>query len=109
MMPDKNRMLNWLPLSVAGLLGLLLLMPPAQASARDLEFGAQAGTGLQLARGGDERGPDMQRRLQEWRDMPADKRERIKEKRELFERLDPAEKQRLRDEFRARQSRRERG
>lgn len=104
MMRDRKLTLNWFSLP-AGLLGLLLLLPPAQASTLDL----QAGAGLQLARAEEERAPDLQRRLQEWRSMPEDKRERIKEKRQAFERLDPAEQQRLREEFRARKSQREGG
>lgn len=101
MMPDKNRILNWLSLP-AGLLGLVFLLPVAEASSPAPEITAD--TVLQLARADDERDPNLERRLQEWRSMPQDKRERIKEKHQVFERLDPAEQQRLREEFRARKS-----
>lgn len=90
------------------LAGLLLFVPAAQAAANDFPADTEAMT-LQLARQDQGQDPELQRRLQEWRNLPQDKRENIKQKREMFERLDPAEQQRLREEFRARQSRRDRG
>ncbi|MEW5792245.1 MAG: DUF3106 domain-containing protein [Pseudomonadota bacterium] len=67
----------------------------------------------QLARDNRDLSPEekalLQKRLEQWRNMPQEEREQIRRQRQDFERLSPDEQQRLREEFRSRHPGRGRG